>query len=175
MLFQGKVHLSLELWLIHADEWQRGGLLPSILNFGTNLRLVVGFTPRLLYPPWKDLRCPIDRRQGEPTIRSGCRDEGQQLLLTQPVACHHTSHLTGSLVVSSTTGVFCYHFTRVTQVLPALLVSALHPYPDKRVRVGTQALCTAPAHLCLFYFIMLQYSTTTSYMLLCSSYLVFMY
>jgi hypothetical protein len=46
------------------------------LDFVTRWRLVVSFTPQLLYPQWKSPWYPLDRRLGGPQSQSGrCGEE----------------------------------------------------------------------------------------------------
>jgi hypothetical protein len=54
----------------------------TILVLGTGWRLVVRFTPRLLYPRGKNSQYPLVRRLGGPQNRSGhCNKERNLLLL----------------------------------------------------------------------------------------------
>jgi len=52
-----------------------GGITPSILELGTTWRLVVSFTPRLLYLQEKSPWYPLDRRLGGHQSRTGRGDE----------------------------------------------------------------------------------------------------
>jgi hypothetical protein len=54
--------------------------VPHFLDISTNWKLVVSFSPLLLYPWGKNPCYPLDRRQGGPQIRSGqCRIEKDSL------------------------------------------------------------------------------------------------
>jgi hypothetical protein len=74
--------------------WGSGGISQSIFYLGTRRRLVVSFTPRLLYPKGKSHWCPFDRRLDGLQSRSGHGGEeknsrplsGLKHPIVQPVA-----------------------------------------------------------------------------------------
>jgi hypothetical protein len=70
--YKVKVKLSLCLTKHYATKtcWGSGGIAPRILELETIWRLVVSFTPQLLYPQGKSPWYPLDRRLGGPQSRS---------------------------------------------------------------------------------------------------------
>jgi hypothetical protein len=80
--------------------WGSWGIAPRILDLGTRLRSMVSFTPRSLYPRWKSLWYPLDRRLGGPQSRSGRGGEeknsqplqGLDPPIVQLVAQRYTDH-----------------------------------------------------------------------------------
>jgi hypothetical protein len=80
---------------------ESGGIAPRILELDIRWRLVVSFTPRLLYPQGKSTWYPLDRRLGGPQSRSGHGDEEKNSKpipeleppIIQPVAQRYTAEL----------------------------------------------------------------------------------
>jgi hypothetical protein len=73
--------------------WGSGGIVPGILYLSTGWRLVVSFTPWLLYPQGKSPWYPLDRRLGGPQNCSGYGGEeknSQGLKLSPCLTKHHT-------------------------------------------------------------------------------------
>jgi hypothetical protein len=81
-----KINLCLGLinWATrHEDIWESWCIDLSILDLSTSWKWMVSFTPRLLYPWWKNFRCPLDKRLYEPQDQSGRCGEEKILPLTR--------------------------------------------------------------------------------------------
>jgi hypothetical protein len=56
--------------LRHKGVWWNGWIDPRFLHLDNSWRWLVSFTPRPLYPRWKNPRYSLDRRLGGPQSRS---------------------------------------------------------------------------------------------------------
>jgi hypothetical protein len=87
--------------------WERGGIVPPILDIGTRWMLVDSFTSRSLFSQGKSPWYPLDRRLVGPQSRSrrGGEERNSQLLpglefpIIQPVAQRYTAELSRLVTV----------------------------------------------------------------------------